>query len=121
MGAGKDYVAFFNPVLLAASTEESHMMEGCLSFPYLGLRITRPSGVVVQYQDFNGEVHRANFTGISARCFLHELDHLNGIVYTDRCKPLALKQGMKKRNKINGLIQKSEKNLKKMEKYGNAN
>jgi peptide deformylase len=75
----------------------------------------------VQYQDFNGEVHRANFTGISARCFLHELDHLNGIVYTDRCKPLALKQGMKKRNKINGLIQKSEKNLKKMEKYGNAN
>jgi peptide deformylase len=121
MGQGNEYVAFFNPVLLAASTEEVHMVEGCLSFPYLGLRITRPAGIVVQYQDYNGEVHKANFTGISARCFLHELDHMNGIVYTSKCKPLALQQGMKKRDKINGLIHKAEKNLKKLEKHGNSN
>ena len=121
MGTGDDYVAFFNPKILAASTEEVHMIEGCLSFPNLGLRITRPSGVVVEYQDFNGEVHRANFTGISARCFLHELDHMDGIVYTDRCKPLALQTGIKKRNKLNTLIAKAQKNLDKMEKYGNTN
>ena len=94
--------------------------EGCLSFPMLALRITRPAGVVVDYQDFNGEHHQANFVGISARCFLHELDHMNGIVYTTRVKPLALQQGMKKRGKIKHLINKTEKNLSKLA-HGNSN
>ena len=121
MGSGNEFVAFFNPKLIAASEEEVHMMEGCLSFPNLGLRITRPAGIVVEYQDFTGKFHKANYTGISARCFLHELDHMNGIVYTTKTKPLALKQGLKKREKINGLIAKANKNLKKLEKHGNAN
>jgi peptide deformylase len=98
MGAGEEYVAFFNPVLLSAEGEE-HMMEACLSFPLLGLRITRPKEITVGYQDFRGEYHTAKYVGMSARCFLHELDHMNGIVYTDVAKPLALKSGMDKRNK----------------------
>ena len=73
--------------------------------------------MAVTYQDFTGEWKQAQFSGISARCFQHELDHMNGIVYTSKCKPLALKQGLKKREKINGLIQKAEKNLKKMELF----
>jgi peptide deformylase len=121
MGQGNEFVAFFNPKIIAASTEEVHMVEGCLSFPMLGLRITRPAGIVVEYQDYTGKFHKANFTGISARCFLHELDHMNGIVYTSKCKPLALKQGMKKRDKMSGLLQKANINLKKMEKHGNSN
>lgn len=121
MGTNNDYVAFFNPKIIASSSENSHMVEGCLSFPLLGLRITRPAGVVVEYQDYNGEYHKANFTGISARCFQHELDHMNGIVYTSRCKPLALQQAMKKKTKIKNLIRKAEKNLKIMEKNGNSN
>lgn len=100
MGRDDNYVAFFNPSVVAASEETAHLIEGCLSFPLLGLRITRPAGVVLEYQDFTGERHVQNFTGISARCVLHELDHMDGIVYTDRVKPLALQQGMKKRNKI---------------------
>ena len=80
MGAGDEYVAHFNPKLVA-TYDEAHMIEGCLSFPLLGLRITRPSAVDVEYQDYNGETKTAHYTGISARCFLHELDHMNGIVY----------------------------------------
>jgi peptide deformylase len=99
MGAGEEYVAFFNPVLMKTEGEV-HMKEACLSFPLLGLAITRASTVQVKYQDFNGEIKLAKFSGISARCFQHELDHMNGIVYTQRVKPLALEQGMKKRNKI---------------------
>jgi len=98
MGANDDYVAFFNPTLLE-SNDEAHMLEGCLSFPLLGLRITRPKEIVVKYQDFTGEFHVRKFNGISARCFLHELDHMNGILYTDLAKPLALKSGLKKLNK----------------------
>ena len=100
MGAEDNYVAFFNPEIINISKEESHIVEGCLSFPLLGLRITRPSKIGVRYQDFNGEWKGTTLDGISARCFQHELDHMNGIVYTDKAKPLALQQGMKKRNKI---------------------
>ena len=100
MGTGDDFVAFFNPEIINVSKETVHLAEGCLSFPLLGLHITRPAEIGVRYQDFNGEWKGATFSGISARCFQHELDHMNGIVYTERVKPLALEQGMKKRNKI---------------------
>jgi peptide deformylase len=98
MGAGDDYVAFFNPKVVE-SIGEVHMVEACLSFPLLGLRITRPKEIVVEYQDFVGAKHTTRFNGISARCFLHELDHMDGIVYTQRTKPLALKTGLEKRQK----------------------
>ena len=100
MGANDDYVAFFNPRITWKSEEDVHMVEGCLSFPFLGLMITRPKEIEVEYQSYTGDVKQTKFTGVSARCFQHELDHMNGIVYTDRVKPLALQQGMKKRNKI---------------------
>ena len=106
MGAGDNFVAHFNPEVVETSGE-AHMLEGCLSFPLLGFRITRPAEVTVKYQDFNGVEHNTKYTGISARCFLHELDHMNGIVYTDRVKPLALKSGLDKRNKV----------IKKMAQY----
>jgi peptide deformylase len=114
MGAEDNYVAFFNP-RVTKTYDEVHMIEGCLSFPLLGLNITRPATVDVEYQDFNGNIKMATFTGISARCFQHELDHLNGIVYTSRAKPMALQQGMKKRGKVNNLMQKAQKSLNKIE------
>jgi len=98
MGANDDYVAFFNPKVLT-SEGEAHMMEGCLSFPLLGLHITRAKKITVEYQDFQGETKNMTLDGISARVFLHELDHMNGIVYTQLAKPLALKSGMNKRQK----------------------
>jgi peptide deformylase len=99
MGTGDDYVAFFNPKLVSA-TGEKHMIEGCLSFPFLGLHITRPETIEIEYQDYTGEKRTGTYNGLSARCWLHELDHMNGIVYTSKVKPLALQLGLKKRNKI---------------------
>jgi peptide deformylase len=108
MGAGEEYVAFFNPELVRTEGEK-HMGEGCLSFPFLELHITRPEQIWVKYQDFNGIDREAHYVGISARCWLHELDHMNGIVYTSRAKPLALQTGIKKRNKVSKLIAKAQK------------
>lgn len=99
MGAADEYVAFFNPKVLSTNGEV-HMEEGCLSFPLLGLRITRPKEIEVEYQDYTGKTRYIKLDGISARCFLHELDHMNGIVYTERAKPLALASGQKKRQKL---------------------
>ena len=99
MGANDDYVAFFNPKVIKEHGEV-HMEEACLSFPLLGLHITRAESVDVEYQDYNGVTRQMSLIGIGARCFLHELDHMNGIVYTSRAKPLALQQGLKRRVKL---------------------
>lgn len=113
MGAGEEYVAFFNAKLVSIddSAGEVHMEEGCLSFPFLNLRITRSKKINVEYQDFTGQVKTATFDGITARCFLHELDHMNGILYIDKAKPLALQFGMKKLKKFAHKIQKQNKQL----------
>jgi peptide deformylase len=116
MGAGEEYVAFFNPKVIRTEGEK-HMAEGCLSFPMMELRITRPEQIWVEYQDYNGNKKEAHYVGLSARCFLHELDHMDGIVYTKRAKPLALQSGLKKRNKVKQLIAKAEKANAKKFKY----
>ena len=99
MGAGNDYIACYNPKLISVEGE-THMEEGCLTFPLLVLRVTRPKKIKVEYQDFTGVKRESIFDGISARVFLHELDHMNGIVYTSRVKPLAFQFGLKKLEKI---------------------
>ena len=120
MGAGKEYVAFFNPKVVKTEGEV-HMQEACLSFPMLGLYVTRPEKIWVEYQDFNGQKKEAHYVGLSARCFLHELDHMNGIVYTDKVKPLALQQGQKRRAKLKKLITRAQKGAKTIEDRIGAN
>jgi peptide deformylase len=100
MGSGDEYVAFFNPKILSQSEDTSKMEEGCLSYMDLFLNIERPNVIEVEYQDFTGAVKTAKFAGLTARCFQHELDHMNGIVYTMHVKPLAMQMAMKKRSKL---------------------
>ena len=99
-GSGDSYVAFFNPVIVSVSEEKSKMEEGCLSFPDLFLNVERPNGIQVIYQDFSGAEKTAKFTGLTARCFQHELDHLNGVCYTEKVKPLAMQMALKKKAKL---------------------
>lgn len=113
MGANDEYVAYFNPRII--STEgEVHMEEGCLSIPYLMLNVTRPKKITVEYQDYNGVKRNAVFDGITARCFLHELDHMNGIMYTSIVKPLALQFGLKKMQKMYQKISKQMRMITRM-------
>ena len=114
MGSGDDFIACFNPSILEQTKEESLVAEGCLSFPMLALKVSRPKSIVVEYYDFNGEKHQAKFDGLTSHIFQHELDHLNGICYTDRSKPMALKMGYKKREKFNKLIDRYETAQKKL-------
>jgi len=104
MGSGDEFVAFFNPKIISRSEDETILTEGCLSFPMLAVKISRPNTIDVTYQDFNGIEHSATFSGLSSHIFQHELDHLNGIVYTERAKPMALKMGLKKKTKFNKLM-----------------
>ena len=99
MGAEEEYFALFNPEIVSVSEETVHLEEGCLSFPFLFLSISRPKTVVVKYQNEKGEINQAKFDGISARVVQHEIDHLNGITFDRVAKPLALKMARKSREK----------------------
>jgi peptide deformylase len=69
----------FNPTIISASQEQCEMVEGCLSFPGSSIEITRPATIEVRYQDCSGEFLFESLSGLAARCFQHEYDHLNGI------------------------------------------
>ncbi len=83
-------LAMFNPKLINAEKAEQNSEEGCLSFPNLWLKIKRPNKINVEYLDKQGKECKMTLTGIDARCFLHELDHLNGITFTTKVSPMSL-------------------------------
>jgi peptide deformylase len=88
--------ALFNPRLLEVSEEQILYKEGCLSYPNLWLNIKRPAVIKVEYQDSLGNTHEAAMSGMVARCFQHELDHLNGTCFVDIVSSTKLKLAMKK-------------------------
>jgi peptide deformylase len=81
MGSGNQVMVLFNPKILEIEGE-TNFDEGCLTFKGLFLRIKRPAKIKVEFYDFNGTRHEETYDGLTARTFLHELDHLNGIVFT---------------------------------------
>ena len=87
---------FYNPRIIGSSDEISVYEEGCLSFPGLTFKVKRPSSVKVSYQDSSGEIRTEDFSGIEARCFQHELDHLDGICFIDRASKLTVAIARKK-------------------------
>ena len=77
------FIDFVNPEILAVSEEEETAYEGCLSFPGHNGAVTRPAAVKVRAQDRNGDWYEYEGDEILARCFLHEIDHLDGHMYTE--------------------------------------
>jgi peptide deformylase len=92
--------AMFNPVLRAASDKMIEAMEGCLSFPNLVIPVKRPETIMAEYLDSEGNNCVISLHGIDAKCFLHELDHLDGICMIDRVSKLKQEMAMKKLNKL---------------------
>jgi peptide deformylase len=99
MGFGEEYITMFNPEIIYTSEKTVHLEEGCLSFPFMILSITRPKEIKVKFSNESGEIQEMFLDGISARVAQHEIDHLNGITFNTLAKPLALKSGLKKREK----------------------
>jgi peptide deformylase len=92
--------AIFNPQIVEASTDMVTDQEGCLSYPGLFLTVKRPTWIVAEYQNSCGDTIEAKFEGYLAKCFQHELDHLDGICFVDKVSPLKLNLAMKKLRKI---------------------
>ena len=93
---GKPPFVCFNPVIISSSTETANLVEGCLTYPHLWIKMKRPDHVRARFQDPFGNVITKVFGGYNARCFLHELDHLNGINYTMKADRFHLDQAKRK-------------------------
>ncbi len=83
------FTALVNPVVAKFSQEKETMEEGCLSLPGLELPVTRSAGVTVQAQTLKGEPVTIKAKGLLARILQHEIDHLDGILFTDRADGFA--------------------------------
>ena len=79
----QDTITCFNPRIIKESKEKVVMEEGCLSYPELFIEISRPSSIIVKYEDEGKELHKVKLTGFIARIFQHEYDHMEGIDFTD--------------------------------------
>lgn len=80
---------FINPEILETSEEEVEMEEGCLSFPDLYLKITRPKRVKVRAMDLDGNEFEMEADGLAARAIQHEYDHTQGTLFIDRVSPMT--------------------------------
>lgn len=82
----KGPIVIVNPRIVKYSKEKTGDWEGCLSFKNVRGNVPRSKVVTVEYYNEKGEKMVEKATGLWARIFQHEIDHLNGIVYIDRIK-----------------------------------
>jgi peptide deformylase len=88
-----------NPEIIAASGECT-MEEGCLSIPEVREEVARPEAIRVRYRDTDFEPYELDATGMLARVIMHEIDHLNGVLFIDHIGGLKRKLLRGRLNKI---------------------
>ena len=79
---GEGPIVLINPVIVSSDGEQTGD-EGCLSLPGKAGQVTRPNHVVVRALDENMEERELEGEGLLARAFCHEIDHLDGHMYTE--------------------------------------
>ena len=89
-------IKLINPEIIWESEDTSVYHEGCLSIPEQYADVERPAEVGLRYLDENGKEHEIEADGLLATCIQHELDHLDGILFTDYLSALKRNMIMKK-------------------------
>ena len=82
-----DLLCFVNPEFVEREGMQLED-EGCLSVPGFNATVARPSRVVMKGLDRHGNEQQIEGTGLLARCFQHEMDHLDGVLFVDRLRGL---------------------------------
>ena len=80
----EETITCFNPRIIKRYDDNVWCEEGCLSFPDEIINVERPDRIVVKYEDEDKKDHKIKLSGMAARVFLHEFDHLEWIVFTER-------------------------------------
>lgn len=91
---------FINAKIIKEEGEEWAFNEGCLSIPTVNEDVFRQEKVTIEYQDENFEKHTETLSGLPARVFQHEYDHIEGILFTDKLSSLKKRLIKKKLDNI---------------------
>ena len=102
-GEPEKLLELINPEIIETSGEQEGA-EGCLSVPGEYGIVKRPMQVKVRAQDRFGNWFEAEGTGLTARCFCHEIDHLDGVVFTSKCERMLTEE------ELNGSADEEEEN-----------
>ena len=81
-------IELINPEIIEVDGEQTGL-EGCLSLPGKWGVVTRPETVTVRAMNRNGDIVTHTATGLGARAFCHEVEHMDGIIYTDRAERMV--------------------------------
>jgi peptide deformylase len=116
---------FINPEVISVSEETELDVEGCLSYPDMFIRLARPKQVEAKWYDEELKEQSGSFEGYTARCFLHEFDHLYGVVYKDKVSRLKWDRARtkkdkitKQRNKLMAYLQSAQSTINQVELRG---
>jgi peptide deformylase len=93
-------VAFINAEKIEEDGEEWPYEEGCLSIPHVRGEVERPERITLKYLDGNFVEHTKTFTGMNARVIQHEYDHIDGVLFVEKLKPLKRRLISRKLDKI---------------------
>ena len=96
----RETINCFNPKIVTQSDTKILMDEGCLTYPGLWLKVKRPDGIEVEYEDKNGEIQNQAMFGLECRIFLHEYDHMEGTNFTQKVSKIKLNRALKRRSKM---------------------
>jgi peptide deformylase len=91
---------FINPTILEETGQEWAFEEGCLSIPFIREDVLRKPNIKISYLNEKFEPQIKDFTGLTARVIQHEYDHIEGVLFTDKIKPLKKTLLKKKLQKI---------------------
>lgn len=91
---------FIDPVVTATTAQTAEDVEGCLSFPGVFIKVSRPAEVSVAARDLDGNEFAISYDGLMARASQHENDHLNGKLLADYMSHLKKQMVLKKIKKL---------------------
>lgn len=97
---------YINPKIIEYSQEEGSRDEGCLSIPLIYGNVIRPRHIKIEATDLEGNLFTKTLSDLPARNFLHENDHINGVLFIDRIRG-------KEREEIDKSLRKIKKELHK--------
>ena len=80
----EEFIKVINPKLISSSKKTKNYFEGCLSVPGMWGEVNRHLGIKVSFMDETGKQITKSLTGVMAWIFQHEIDHLNGMIFSER-------------------------------------
>jgi peptide deformylase len=101
--------ACFNPKIVDVSQEIVSLPEGCLSYPGVNVPVKRPAHVRVRFSAPDGNVITKKFTGMTARVFLHEHDHLQGVNFLRKMHPVHKEKALRQLKKYTRYLKNQQR------------